>query len=665
MGTAGNLFGSSLTRALKLLILTPCIAWSGDDLRKADYANMSLDALMALEVFTSASLLPTKKSQAPGTVYSFNRVDFRRFGIRRLEDILQFVPGLQLNQYRKRHRAIWGRGLLDRYNDKFSLMVDGVQVRHLYYGHFSLGDNLPLEKIDRVEIILGPASSLYGANAFGGVISVTTRDFVAEPEVEATLEFAANHRAKTTWMYNSGRLQIFASHLDQEAPFREDRKSFIGGEVLQPLDEDFSSLLIKTEPIKGLTLSLDYNHNNTPFLFIPSTQDAFIKERSLALAANYRGGDLEVGQIEATVHLLDDRWFEYEVEQWTRKIGYEEHQDALEMGGELNGFKRFGEHVLGLGVTWKHEEAEDMDFIRSFRFDRGFFAVPESGSLLAEPGVKTDDYALFLQDVWQLNAGLELTLGARYDYFEQFEGYLNRRAALVYTLDSHQTWKLLYGTAIRKPSWREHLKVLEGTPFTPPQLKAEFVKSWELGYQLHWQQSQLEVNMYYNEMVDAIHQVPTPDGEDEYYANRDSTWRSSGVEMLYQWRYSDRVNFYLALAYLDAETSGNGDLPYLASWSSSLNLDYNYFASHHIGVSFAHNSDRKDSNQYNNDNADAFWVANLFASGRINDAFSYALGVDNLFDLKVYDPAADFGRQHNPQRSERELWLRIIWTPPL
>lgn len=136
------------------------------------FSEMSLPELLQLDVFVLASLLPTEYRKAPGTVYSFSREDIRRFGVRRLDDLLEFVPGLQLNQYRKRHRSVWARGIIDRYNDKMVLLVDGVPRRQLYYGHFSVGDELPLERIDKVEIILGPASSLYGANAFGGIIEL-------------------------------------------------------------------------------------------------------------------------------------------------------------------------------------------------------------------------------------------------------------------------------------------------------------------------------------------------------------------------------------------------------------------------------------------------------------------------------------------------------------
>jgi len=303
-------------------------AWGQSDSHSdtGAFANMSLKELMSLEVFSAATLLPTEQAKAPGTAYSFDRTDFARLGVRRLDDLLAYVPGIQTSQYRKRHRSIWARGQLDRYNDKMVLMVDGVRRQHAYYGHFSLGDNFPLEKIEKVEIILGPASSLYGANAFAGIISVTTRAFSDHAHIEAGAEGASNGRGKGTLLYNSSKLQAFGSYLEQDAPFRQDRKSFIGGETLQPLDEDYANLFVKANPFEGLTLSMDYYRNNSPFLFIPDTQDAFIKEDSLTLTALYEVGDLEKGKLQANFYYTWDNAREWETERWTRTLGYRENR---------------------------------------------------------------------------------------------------------------------------------------------------------------------------------------------------------------------------------------------------------------------------------------------------------------------------------------------------
>ncbi len=642
----------------------PC-AWgsSADDSPENSFANMSLKELMSLEVFSAATLLPTEQAKAPGTVYSFDHDDFLRLGVRRLDDLLAYVPGFQLSQHRKRHRSIWARGQIDRYNDKMVLLVDGVRRQHVYYGHFSLGDNFPLEKIEKVEIILGPASSLYGANAFAGIISVTTRTFSDQPRITASAEGASNARGKGTLLYNSKQLQAFGSYLEQDAPFRDDRSSFIGGETVQPLDEDYANLFLKTSPFDGLTLSVDYYRNNTPFLFIPDTQNSFIEEDTLTLTALYEAGDLDRGKLQANFYYTWDNAREFEIEQQSHTLGYQENQDAVMSGGTLTGFKRLlDDHVVALGFNWMHTEAENMDFERRYHFRRGFLTPPETGSLLSDPGVSNDDFAVFMQEVWTINQQLNLTLGIRYDNFEQFGDHINYRGALVYTPDAQQTWKLLYGTGIRTPTFREYLKVLEGTDFVAPIPNPERIKSLELSYLYQWEHANLNVTLFQNKVHNYIHEIPTPDSADEYYANSDSPWRLRGVETLLQIQPLTGLDLRLSGAYLHAEDLGSGKLPYLATWSGSFTANYNYLHDHRLGFSLFYNSNRPDTNSFPDDNPRAFLLTNLFGSGSLGHHLSYSFGVDNVFDVRVFDPAADFGSQHNTERSEREIWGRLQWS---
>ncbi len=626
------------------------------------FSEMSLQELMDLDVFRAATMLPTKHVKAPGTVYSFTRQEFTRLGVRRIEDLLQFIPGIQLNQYRKRHRTVWMRGLLDRYNDKVVLLVDGVHRRNLYYGHFSLGDSLPLENIEKVEVIQGPASSLYGANAFAGIVSITTRDFSKKRGVEATLGFADNHRGKISALYNTPKFQAFGSVLHQEAPFREERRSFIGRDVLQPLDERYANLSLKASPLDGLTLTADFQKSEMPFLFIPSTQDAFIDERFQSFAALYETGEIENGRLEATLYYAKDETLEYEEEQVTRSLGYEERQNAILAGTTLTAFKRLlADHVTAVGFSWHREEAKEMDYVRYFHFSDGFLDPPQSGQLLSDPGVVTDDYAVYLQDVWDLTSELNLTLGGRYDRVERCSSHFNYRAALVYSPDAQQAWKLMYGTAIRTPTYREDLKVLEGTSFVPPALEPENIDSLELSYSYQWQQASLGITLFDNVVTDYIHEVPTPDEADEYFANSDGEWTMRGAEMLMRYRLADRLRLRLGVAYLKAEEQGRGDLPYVASWNGSFNLNYNYRDDHSIGLSLFYNDDRRDTNDDPEDQPDAFLLANLYTFGNIDRSWSYELGIDNLFDETVYDPAGDFGGQYNTERSKREIWLRFKW----
>jgi len=639
--------------------LFPCISSSNSPSAPDELLEMSLSELMDLEVFSAATRLPVKYTKAPGTVYKFDREDFRRFGVRRLEELLQYVPGIQLNQYRKRHNSIWARGVLERYNDKMVLVIDGIQRRHLYYSHFSLGDELPIENIETVEIIVGPASSIYGANAFSGLISVTTRGFSENPQAELSAEVADNNRSKVTAQYSNKQVQLFASYLDQDAAFDEERKSFIGFNTNQPTGEYYGNAHFKTELMPGMVLGLDYQKNKTPFLYIPSTQRAYIDTRSVSATLQYSSGDLEQGLYEVKGYYTVDRIKEYENEQQTRQTAYKEQQDGTMAGLSLMASKNLADqHLFSIGASWEYDQADNFDFTRYWHFRDGFFDSPVSGSLLSEPKVENNNLALFFQDIWTINEHLDLTIGGRFDKYDAFGDHFNYRAALVYAPTDDQVVKLLYGTATRTPTYREYLKVLD-TDFVAPVPNPEEMKTLELSYQHKWERLNITTTLFRNQFEEYIQEVQTPDGEDEYFANSDDDWKMTGIELLLQYNPWEKLNIHASLGYVHAETSGTGKLPYIANWNSSLHLDYSYHSQQHIGIGLTYNSEREDSNDYDDDDSDAFTLVNIQMRGEINKQLDYSFGVNNIFNKKVYDPAADFGGRYNTERTEREVWAQL------
>lgn len=404
----------SLTISLFFLScsLFPFVSYAQSIENEADFSEMSLSELMDVDVFSAATRLPVEYAKAPGTVYKFDRNDFSRFGIRRLDELLQYVPGLQINQYRKRHRSIWSRGVVERYNDKIVLVVDGIQRRHLYYGHFSLGDEYPIENIKNVEIIVGPASSLYGANAFSGLISITTRDFTKTAtetaEAEISAEIADNNRTKITAQYSNNKVQMFSSYLDQDAAFNENRKSFIGFDTMQPTDEYYGNFHLKTELLDDLLLAVDYQNNKTPFLFIPSTQTANIDTRSINASLQYKKGNLQQGLFEVKGYYTVEDIMEYENEQQTGQLAYEEQQDGSMAGLSLMATRNLqDQHILSLGASWEYDQADNFDFSRYWHFREGFLDTPQEGSLLGDPKEENHNLALFFQDIWSINEEID------------------------------------------------------------------------------------------------------------------------------------------------------------------------------------------------------------------------------------------------------------------
>lgn len=141
----------------------------------SDLASLSIEQLMDVEV-TSVSKRPQRLGDAAAAIYVITQEDIRRSGMTSIPELLRMVPGLDVAQSDSRHWAISSRGFNGIYATKLLVLVDG---RAVYSPAFSgvLWDvqDLPLEDVERIEVIRGPGGTLWGANAVNGVINIITK----------------------------------------------------------------------------------------------------------------------------------------------------------------------------------------------------------------------------------------------------------------------------------------------------------------------------------------------------------------------------------------------------------------------------------------------------------------------------------------------------------
>lgn len=140
-----------------------------------DLTQVGIDELFRLEV-TSVGRKAEKISKAPAAVYVLTAEDIRRSGASSIPEALQWVPGLTVTPVDGRSWMISARGGTRLYADKILVMIDG---RSLYTPLFSgvIWDSIdvPLENIERIEVVLGPGAVMWGPNAVNGVINIITR----------------------------------------------------------------------------------------------------------------------------------------------------------------------------------------------------------------------------------------------------------------------------------------------------------------------------------------------------------------------------------------------------------------------------------------------------------------------------------------------------------
>jgi len=141
-----------------------------------DLTQKSLEDLMSITV-TSVSKKEQKTSQAAAAVFVISREDIGRSGALNIPDLLRMVPGLDVAQIDSGNWAISARGFNSQYSNKLLVLIDGRTVYSpLFAGVFWDSQYVSLENIERIEVIRGPGSAVWGSNAVNGVINIITRN---------------------------------------------------------------------------------------------------------------------------------------------------------------------------------------------------------------------------------------------------------------------------------------------------------------------------------------------------------------------------------------------------------------------------------------------------------------------------------------------------------
>src|SRR6266852_3210361 len=157
---------------LVMLVLT---LPSGAQQKTSDLTKLSLEDLMNLQV-TSVSKKDQKISQAAAAIFVITQEDIRRSEATNIPDLLRMVPGLDVAQVNANTWAVSSRGFNTQFENKLLVLVDGRAVYTPLGGGVTWDtQDVPLEDIERIEVIRGPGATLWGANAVNGVINITTK----------------------------------------------------------------------------------------------------------------------------------------------------------------------------------------------------------------------------------------------------------------------------------------------------------------------------------------------------------------------------------------------------------------------------------------------------------------------------------------------------------
>lgn len=674
---------------------------------------MSLEELIEVEV-TVATGTPKPLKLAPSVATVITAEEIKNIGARTINEALATVPGLHVGVSTKNAMSqVYSlRGIHTSINPQVLLMMNGVPISLLWTGTRAFFD-MPVSSISRIEVIRGPGSAVYGADAFAGTINIITKNGrdVAGTEIGTR---GGSFDTYDIFMQHGGTYggwDVFAGLEYQSS----------GGDSSRIIDSDLQTILdgafgtnasvtpgsLETA-YKNLDMHISLSKDKWTARFWGELQDFDSRDGVTNVVS--RDSDGDINQYLADLTYTNDEFFD-DVTLTGRAYYMYYQQDALLQlfsdgavipigaDGNINMFAPSGITFFPDGVWGQPVQTDDQAGIEvtalyqglerhRIRSAAGYKYLKEehesyanfgpgilNGTQLFKDGTLTDTTGtefiygpdksrqlvfLSLQDEWGFRDNWELVAGIRYDNYSDFGDTINPRVALVWETRDNLTTKILYGRAFRPPSFSElyaqnNPSNLGNKDLEPETIQTiEFVADYQPLPNLNF-----KLNLFHYDIEDLIELVPDP-RQTTLTTQNSGNHEGKGFELEFQWLPIDSLLLKGNLAYQDSEDKDTGEtVPDAPQWQAYLNAHWNFLPDWSIdgqyfwiaGLERAYGDIREDIN--NND------LVNLtLRRTNIFKNWELALAVRNLFNEDIREPSSPSIPNDYPME-ERSLWAEL------
>ncbi|WP_313019943.1 catecholate siderophore receptor CirA [Atlantibacter hermannii] len=525
----------------------------------------------------SASATEQNLKDAPASISVITQQDLQRKPVQNLKEVLKEVPGVQLTNEGDNRQGVSIRGLSSSYT---LILVDGKRVnsRNAVFRHNDFDLNwIPVDAIERIEVVRGPMSSLYGSDALGGVVNIITR--------KVGKSWHGTFTADTTVQEHRDRGDTWNGQFFTSGPLIDDvlGVKVSGNLAKREKDAQQQSSTGETPRIEGFT-----NRNaNVEFNWTPNQDHDF--DFAYGRDRQDRDSDsLAKDRLDRETWAIGHhgRWDlgNSELRFYGEKIDNNDPGSTSTITSESNTLD--GKYVLPIGAI-----NQLLTFGGEYRHDSLTDPVNLTGG--ASSKTSANQYALFLEDEWRIIDPLAFTAGLRMDDHETYGDHWSPRAYLVYNATDTLTIKGGWSTAFKAPS------LLQLSPdwttgscrgaceiVGSADLKPETSESYEIGLYYAGEEGWLDgvtasVTTFQNDIDDMINIDRTPnrnlaptysnfvgfnrDGEPVFRYYNVNKARIRGVETELKVPFNDQWKLTLNYTYNDGRDLSAGDNKPLSS----------------------------------------------------------------------------------------------------
>jgi iron complex outermembrane receptor protein len=470
-------------------------AFSYSETESDDFLDMSLNELMNVKVVT-AGRLSQNISKAPAAMSVVTADDIRLSGATSLGEALEMVVGVHLGRTSSVFQAAGGiRGFHKLPANKIVFLIDGTPWAYDVYDVPPMNQiPVALEEIDRIEIMRGPGSSLYGANAMFGVINLITKKPEETQGTVLSLTAGENETLIGTMMHGGAvdEKLFYRFTLGWDQADNEDYIAWAG-------DPDEKYWKVNT--------MLDYylNDNSTVSFFAgylePKNLDLIFESTgpidwsgadTFKTVLSYQAKD---PNITVKAHLKDSGW-----------------NDGTSLGEKTLNFK-MGTRGVELQHKWQPFKKDTL--VWGGNFDQKYAEGPSIA------GKHTQDLpGIFFDNTFEVNDQISLNTGLRCDKHPNTDYTVSNRVSLLYAPHTRHNFRLTWGTSYRNPDFIESYYSRmspygEGQylhVFGQEDIDPEKAETYELGYYAQLSEKCiLSINLFYSYLDDFIYFVQSGD----------------------------------------------------------------------------------------------------------------------------------------------------------
>lgn len=558
----------------------------------------------------SAAKQEQKLRESPANVTVITAEEIDKMGYVDIVELLNDIMGMDINDPGQGQLDVGMRGINDRMamGKHFQMLLDGHDMgwKQFYRNHISTAW-IPLDAIERIEIVRGPSSALWGANAFLGTINIITKSPNKNEEIYASVtsgsfETYTGNLQVVKRIGNQGGLSLFTSQYRDKLPKKIKEWSDIAG----------NDVILDANDRMNSNFYFNLNYGGLSVVGHRSRADAYQSISSFSVGAEYTRFVMDKSYLLLGWEHQHSKKFStkisgyYDHYSWGKGAQYEDDPFSgamVDPGTAASGhFVRqmdAKDNLLGFQGQANFKPSEKLSFIFGIDYEkdkvtRWYYPEVWQAENLEIPKFETTIWAAYAQgDITPID-WIKLNAGIRHDVHSVYKQVTNQRIALILTPLKNIFVKTLYGTAFKAPSIHELYYYRKNAYYGNPSIKPEKNNTVELqlGYALG-NMIELTTSIFKIDISDVIvyqkrsksepligaddfPESQWPDGTKDYNQQvNKGQWESKGVEGEIKINFNKQWTLYADVTYRDAvNVDTNEKLYYTANKQGKIGLRY-------------------------------------------------------------------------------------------